>query len=228
MFTDRAFRTARLWSNEQLRVIAPVFTGDIVNVSAWDDRDKDGGRYCDYFTGATEYFTTNYKGERGLQQRPNEFFLDLTGEVPAELRQRFDVAFNHTTLEHVFEVRTAFRNLCTLSRDVVIVVVPFAQVQHETQSFGDFWRFTPTCLRQLYAENGLEVIYESENRNRNEAVYLLFAGARHPERWRHRMPEYRPLDRSAAWIGATPIRDAVISLVTLKWHRLRGGKKEAA
>jgi hypothetical protein len=220
MFTDRAFRMARLWSNHELRQIAGVFTGDVVNVSAWDDRDKAGARYRDYFSSATAYFTTNYSGERGLQQQPNEYFLDLTGDVPAELRQRFDVAFNHTTLEHVFEVRKAFRNLCNLSRDVVIVIVPFAQVQHENSSFGDFWRFTPTCLRRLFDENGLNVIYEAENRDRNAATYLLFVGSRHPERWQNRLPEFAPLERSASWIGATPVRDAVVSLFTGKWHRL--------
>jgi len=228
MFIDRAFRTARLWSNQELRQIAPVFAGDVVNVSAWDDRDKDGGRYRDYFSNAIGYYYTNYSGERGLQQRENEFYLDLTGDVPADLQQRFDVAFNHTTLEHIFDVRKAFRNLCALSKDVVIVVVPFAQVQHEVGSFGDFWRFTPTCLRRLFAENALHVIYESESRDRNAAVYLLFVGSRHPERWQGRLPAYRQLDRSASWIGATPLRDAVFSLLTFKWHRLRGGEKEAA
>ena len=42
--------------------------------------------------------------------------------------------FNHTTLEHIFEVNTAFDNMCAMSNDVVILVLPFAQVQHETGS----------------------------------------------------------------------------------------------
>jgi hypothetical protein len=221
MFTDRQFRTARLWSNRELQRLAPCFAGEVVNVSGWDDRDKEGRRYRDYFTGSTEYFLTNYSGERGLQQQPNEFFVDLTAPLPAELQQRFDVVFNHTTLEHIFEVRAAFRNLCAMSRDVVLVIVPFAQVQHENGSFGDFWRFTPTCLRQLYAENGLTVIYEAENYDRNAATYLLFAGAKHPERWSGKLPVYRPLERSASWIGATPMRDTFAALLTGNWRRLR-------
>jgi hypothetical protein len=225
MFTDRQFRTARLWSNRELAAIAPVFTGDVVNVSGWDDRDKEGRRYRDYFTGANEYFLTNYAGERGMQQQPNEYFVDLTAPLADDLRERFDVVFNHTTLEHIFEVRTAFKNLCAMSKDVVLVIVPFAQVQHENGSFGDFWRFTPTCLRHLYAEHGLQVIYEAENRDRNAATYLLFAGAKHPERYRDRLPTYKPLERSAAWIGATPWRDRFLSLVTGNWRRL--GKKAA-
>jgi hypothetical protein len=221
MWTDRAFRTARLWSNRELQRIAPAFTGDVVNVSGWDDRDKAGRKYREYFTQATTYSLTNYAGERGLQQQPNEHFLDLTQPLPEELHQRFDVVFNHTTLEHIFEVRTAFRHLCEMSRDVVMVVVPFAQVQHENGSFGDFWRFTPTCLRHLYAENQLQVIYEAENRDVNAATYLLFAGARHPERWQGRLPAYLPLSQSAGWIGATPIRDAALAILTGKFHRLK-------
>ena len=227
MFADRTYRLARLWSNGELRRLAPVFAGEVVNVSGWDDRDKDGGRYRDYFTAASGYAITNYGGERGLQHRSGEYYLDLAGEVPEELRQRFDVAFNHTTLEHVFDVRAAFRNLCALTRDVAIVVVPFAQAQHETASFGDFWRFTPTCLRRLFSENGLSVIYEAENSHRNSATYLLFAGSRHPERWQGKLPPFEPLSCSGAWIGATPIRDAIHAILTLSFHRLRRRRRLA-
>lgn len=225
---DRQFRLARLWSNRVLRDIAPRLPGDIVNVSGWDDRDKEGGRYRDYFSAATSYSLTNYSGERGLQQQPNEHFLDLTATVPSALAGRFDVVFNHTTLEHIFEVRTAFRNLCELSRDIVLVIVPFAQVQHENESFGDFWRFTPTCLRHLYRENGLSVIYEAENRDRNAATYLLFVGSRNPERWAGKLPAYQPLERSADWIGRTPIRQTVAALLTGKWHQLGRRQADAA
>ena len=218
---------ARLWSNRELQKVAPVFSGDVVNVSGWDDRDKNGGKYRDYFQNANEYFLTNYAGERGLQQQPNEHFLDLTAPLPDELRQRFAVVFTHTPLEHIFEVRTAFRNLCEMTRDVVIVVVSFAQVQHEIGSFGDFWRFTPTCLRHLYEENGLKVLYEAENQDRNAATYLLFVGARHPERWTGKLPGYTPLTQSAHWIGQTPVRDAIHAFFTGKWHRLRGERKAA-
>jgi hypothetical protein len=221
MFMDRTARIPRLWSNRELQRIAPLFTGDVVNVSGWEDRDKNGGRYRDYFTSATGYFLTNYSGERGLQQLPNEYFLDLTADVPSELRHRFDVVFNHTTLEHVFEVRKAFRTLCELSKDLVIVVVPFAQHQHETLAYGDFWRFTPTCLRRLFEENGLRAIYESENRHRNAGTYLFFVGSRYPERWADRMPKFVPLERSASWIGRTPVRAVVRRIFNGGWRRLQ-------
>ena len=35
----------REWSNMELRKIAPTLTGDIINVSGWEDKDKEGGLY---------------------------------------------------------------------------------------------------------------------------------------------------------------------------------------
>lgn len=198
---DRKFRIARVWSNQELRKLAPLFTGDIVNVSAWDDRDKEGGYYKDYFTQKSGYYYTNYSGERGIQGQPNEYFLDLTQDLPTELKQKFDVVFNHTTLEHLFEVRKAFQNLCIASKDIVIVVVPFCQKQHGRDMYLDFWRFTPTCLRYLFKENNFEVIYEAQSPYKNAAIYLFFVGSRHPERWRGIMPPYRDLKECGDWIG---------------------------
>lgn len=200
---DRKFKIARVWSNRELRKVAPLFTGDVVNISAWDDRDKEGGYYEDYFTQKHQYYYTNYSGERGLQGKKNEYFLDLTQELPNELKQKFDVVFNHTTLEHVFDVRKAFQNLCLASRDIVIVVVPFCQKQHGKNRYQDFWRFTPICLRYLFKENGLEVIYESQSTYKNAAIYLLFVGSRYPENWKQLMPLYQEIEECGDWIGDT-------------------------
>jgi hypothetical protein len=205
---DRRFRLPRLWSNRELRRIAFCFGGDIVNVSAWDDRDKEGGHYKDYFVNASSYSYTNHAGYRGFQGRGNEYPLDLTGEVPNELKQRFDVVFNHTTLEHIFDVRKAFANLCELSKDVTIVIAPFAQVQHESDEWKDFWRFTPACLRRLHEENGLTVVYEAESPHSNSGVYLLSVGSRHPDCWRTRLPPYEPICAAGRWIGLS-VRDVV-------------------
>ncbi len=199
--TNREHRLARLWSNEQLRSLAPLFSGDIVNVSAWDDRDKEGGHYKNYFTSARSYSYTNHDGYRGFQGLPNEYRLDLTGEIPEGLRRRFDVVFNHTTLEHIFDIRKAFADLCELSKDVVIVVVPFAQVQHESDDWKDYWRFTPTCLRTLYGENGLSIVYEAESPHKNAAIYLISIASRQPDRWKARLPAYRLVRACGAWIG---------------------------
>ena len=95
-----------------------------------------------------------------------------------------DVVFNHTTLEHVYEVQVAFRNLCALSRDVVILVVPFLQPYHGT--YGDYWRFTPLALRRMFEDAGMALLYLSYNSHRAAAVYLFAIASWQPERWRDR------------------------------------------
>lgn len=202
---DRKFRLARVWSNQELARIAPAFGGAVVNVSAWQDSDKVSRRYRDYFGNADSYTVTNYAGHHGHQGGADERELDLTAALPEELRGRFDTVFNHTTLEHIFDVGTAFSNLCAMSRDAVIVVVPFAQIQHESASFGDYWRFTPTCLRELFARNGFEVVYEAANSPRNAAIYLLFVGVREASAWAGRLPAHQPIEVAGHLIGDRPL-----------------------
>ena len=198
---DRQFRIARFWSNREIKRLAPLFAGDVVNVSAWDDRDKEGGYYKEYFSSAYRYYYTNYTGIRGYQQKENEYLLDLTGDLPRELKMRFDVVFNHTTLEHIFEIRKAFENFCNMTKDVAIVVVPFSQVQHETESYKDYWRFTPSCMRQMFLENGLDVIYEAESKYKEAAIYLLFVASRNPRKWKEKMPKFEPIIEAGRSIG---------------------------
>ena len=203
---ERRFASARYWSNDELRRLCPSFKGDVVNVSGWDDRDKEGGCYRDYFTSASTSSLTNYRGYRGMLGLPNEHFVDLTEDVPNHLLGRFDTAFNHTTLEHVFEVRKAFRSLCALSRDIVVIVVPFAQMQHEGIDWQDYWRFTPTCIRALFRENGLGTVYESASPQRDAAIYLLFVASRHPSSWAGKLPSCPHLNAIGKWIGRSPAR----------------------
>lgn len=196
-----------MWSNQELRRLAPLCSGVVANVSAGDDVDKEGAVYRDYFKQSDEYWLTNYAARdyRGFKDRPNEIALDLTAPLRADLHGRFDVVFNHTTLEHVFDVFTAFDNLCLMTRDLVILVVPFCQVQHENEGYEDFWRFTPTCLRALFQRQNLSVVYEAANSDFNAAVYILMVASRQPERWAGQMPHWRPLAKVADWVGQEPL-----------------------
>ncbi len=201
MFVDRVFRVPRVWSNKELRKIAFHCSGDVVNVSGWEDRDKEGGRYRDYFVNAKSYYITNFTGWRGLQGCANEIFLDLSVNLPEWFYRRFDTVFSHTTLEHILDVRKALANLCEMSKDAVIVVVPFCQAVHESESYGDYWRFTPSCLRKLFLENGFEVVYESETGRPNAGVYLFALATRNPERWVVKVPRSPGAQNAGAWIG---------------------------
>jgi hypothetical protein len=182
-FVDRIHRLPRIWSNRELARHAPLFAGEVVNVSGWKDVDKEGRHYRDYFVNASSYLITNYKAEaRGFQGQANEIFLDLEGELPAKLGRRFDVVFNHTTLEHVYQVQKAFSNLCEMSRDVVILIVPFLQQYHS--DYGDYWRFTPLALKRMFEERGLALVYLSFNGHPRSSVYVYCIAVRDPERWR--------------------------------------------
>jgi hypothetical protein len=187
LFPDRKYRVPRLWSNAKLRKFAPLFTGDIVNVSAWTDSDKEGKKYRHYFCNASSYHLTNYLPETcGLQGYPNEIFLDLTEKLAPEHERSFDVVFNHTTLEHIFEVQTAFENLCRISRDIVILVVPFLQPMHS--SYGDYWRFTPQTIKRLFAKHGYNILHLSANDHKHTSVYLFCIASRQPEKWKNKIP----------------------------------------
>ncbi|GGD02380.1 class I SAM-dependent methyltransferase [Hyunsoonleella pacifica] len=181
---DRVFRLPRVWSNRELKKIAHLFEGNVVNVSGWKDIDKEGGFYKDYFTSASSYTITNYKREaKGFQGLDNEIFLDLEADLTKELIGKFDTVFNHTVLEHIFEVRKAIKNLCLLTKDIVIVVVPFLQVMHG--DYGDYWRFTPVTMEKLFEVNGMKMITCTFNSHRNASVYLFCVASKKPEKWKH-------------------------------------------
>ncbi|SHK26845.1 hypothetical protein SAMN02745216_03178 [Desulfatibacillum alkenivorans DSM 16219] len=191
---------ARLWSNRELKKFADLFSGDIINVSGWKDEDKEGGFYSDYFTQKSSYTVSNVgRGARGSRGDSLDLTLDLESPLPPELHQKYDVAFNHTTLEHVYDVQTSIGNICKLSRDIVIVVVPFLQMVHwEPGSYGDYWRFTPFAMDQMLQENGFHTLYASHNDNPLHAVYLFYVASRRPENWKDRFPPRTEFDRTNA------------------------------
>jgi hypothetical protein len=228
-FVDKKFRLPRLWSNDELARFAPLFEGDVANVSGWKDEDKAGRHYRDYFSKARSYTITNYRSEaRGFQGVEGEIFLDLTASLPEELKRRFDVVLNHTALEHIYEVRTAFANLCAMTRDIAIVVVPFLQPMHS--DYGDYWRFSPQAIEKLWQENGLDPLYLSFNSHRKAAVYIFSIGSRNPEKWAGRIPRKtgfvdprKPSDRFEPYCGchSLPNTGYAIARRFRKWFGLR-------
>lgn len=221
-FVDRVHRLPRLWSNRELKQVAHLFEGDIVNVSAWKDQDKEGGFYKDYFSNASSYSITNYKAEaNGLQNKNHETYLDLENELPDYLESSFDVVFNHTTLEHVFEVRKSFSNLCLMSRDVVITVLPFMQQYHA--HYGDFWRFSPELVKRLFAENGFELVYQSFNNHKAASVYLFSIASKKPEQWSKHFPDWVYTCKDARTILQEPYAGchAIPNRVFRLWLRIK-------
>jgi hypothetical protein len=183
----------RNWSNAELRKFARLYDGPVINVSGWKDEDQAGGHYRDYFSAATAYTVSNFAGTKGAQGREAEVFIDLEGAASAALAEKYQVVFNHTTLEHVYDIKTALANLCALSNDTVILVTPFLQQVHfEDGSFGDFWRPTPQCLTRMLAENGFETVYQSANDNEWYIVYVFTIASRFPARYAQQIPREYP------------------------------------
>lgn len=186
-YHHRAFRRARIWSNQELEKFGGLFHGTVVNVSAWEDKDKEGRRYRDYFPSCASYHITNFGTDQGtLQGAENESFLDLEAELQPGLVGHFDVVFNHTTLEHVYEFRTAFRNLCRLSKDIVIIVVPWLQPLHT--NYGDYWRFSPQAVVRLFEEQEMKTLHLSWTNTKRASVYVFAIASRNPGRWKHAFP----------------------------------------
>ena len=216
LLIDRKYRLARIWSNRELKKFAHLFQGDILNVSGWKDEDKEGRRYREYFANAERYFISNYKKEiMGLQGMEGEFYLDLAADLDRQYENRFDVAFNHTTLEHIYEVRKAFANLCLLSKDTVILVVPFMQQMHG--DYGDYWRFTPLTIKKLFEENGFTLLYLTFNHHWRASVYIFAIASKRPEAWRDRIQNTFSFespnafgDRFESYIGCRAIPNSLL------------------
>lgn len=164
---------ARAWSNNELRKFAHKFKGDVVNVSAWADRDKEGGTYKSYFKNAKTYTLMNNKGKKGFQNTQGEIFLDLEEDIPKTLVRKFDVVFNHTTLNWIYDFKKAFRNLCLMSRKTVILIVPFSVEDNKS-----YWRFTPKAMKRMFKDNGFEVDYLTMNYNPFAYRYIFAVGER--------------------------------------------------
>jgi hypothetical protein len=183
MFRDKKFRVPRIWSNRELEKFSHLFIGKAVNVSGWKDQDKEGRKYREYFSNISEYWITNYKSSaRGFQgNQENEFFLDLEDDLDENMYGKFDFVFNHTVLEHIFNVNKAFENLCKLSNDIVIVVIPFLQEQHA--EYGDYWRFTPLTIDKLFKKNNVDLLYINYNDSVNDSIYIFAIGTKDNDKW---------------------------------------------
>ena len=176
----------RAFSNRILRQHLRHLGGDIVNVSGWEDRDKEGGFYRQYYGWLNRYVITNIGGESGMPAEIPEdvesVYLDLEQPVPAELIGQFDVVFSHTVLEHVYTTQQALENLALLSRDVVVTVIPFSQGVHYTSSFSDYVRLSPFYLKRFFEERGFTVLLSTCNDQPFFPIYLVFVATLCPEK----------------------------------------------
>ena len=133
-----------------------------------------------------------------------------TGEMPLglfidaliELEKKFDVVFNHTTLEHIVHVEQAFENLCALSRDAVILVVPVIQNFHIVESYGDYWRMMPFAVAKLFKRHGFTTLVLKVNEQPFAPIYCFAIGVRDPKKYSCIISEDFELDAGARLYGS--------------------------
>jgi len=204
---DKRIINPRIFSNEMLRKYADFFDGSVINVSGWDDRDCENGFYKDYFKNISSYCVSNVSDEdKGLgtvaESGVKEIEIDLIKPISEEYKNKFDVVFNHTTLEHVIDVQTAFKNLCELSRDAVIIVVPVIQQLH-IRSFGDYWRITTLGIAKLFMQNGFTPLVIKTNDQSFAPIYCFAIGVRNPEKYKDKFEKELDFEMGAALYGSS-------------------------
>jgi hypothetical protein len=97
---------------------------------------------------------------------------DLNDPIPASLTQKFSLVFDGGTLEHIFNVPTAFKNCM----EMIEVGGHFIQVNVANNFAGHgFWQFSPELLFRMFSkENGFQVraalVYEIEPNGKWYAV----------------------------------------------------------
>ncbi len=175
----------RAWSNSELKKICEKLPLDkkVINISGWEDKDKESGFYKDYFTSPQVYEISNYTGDikRGANDSPC-IELDLTKPLPDTYKNKYDIGFHHTVLEHLEDPVFAFNQMAAITDDLLISVVPWKQKLHfEPGQFGDYYRFSPLIMRKYYEDNGFTVLYESYTPRPALDVYLFYVGSKKPE-----------------------------------------------
>ena len=206
----------RLWSNRELvRALEPLKPHEmVINVSGHQDRDKQGGHYRDYFR--TEGYDVSYYSSDQVEGLgvAGSIPLDLMSPLPDEYVGKYDLAFNHTVLEHVPNPFFAFEQIAKLSRDLVLTVVPFRQQVHFSPGhYGDYFRFSPMAMRYLHELNGIETLFESHTPSPAGEFYVVSLGtkrlASHAE-YPRVLPE---LDSMNGTVGRHGFRDSLSHVI---------------
>ncbi len=197
----------RHFSNVMLKKFGKYFSGDMINVSGWDDRDREGKKYQDYFPHKKSYVVSNAstytKGLGSMNtSHTKELEIDLNYPIRDDLQKKFDVVFNHTTLEHVVNFEQAFSNLCELSRDAVIIVVPTLQQIHFSKGYGDYWRPTPLTIATLFYRYGFTPLVVTTNDQAFAAVYIFAIGVRDPKKYEGKITPITKFDMGEQLYGS--------------------------
>ena len=99
-------------------------------------------------------------------------------------------------VEHVFDVSKAFENMCLLSKNFVILIVPQFQMIHDYhRGYKDYWRFTPFVIDELFKRNNYTVLFRETTYGFSESNYLFYiATKRNAENYKKYFPLLKPVE----------------------------------
>ncbi len=217
-------KSVRNWSNDELRKFSDSLYGEVINISGWKDEDKEGGYYREYFPKSSKYYLSNYGNDkiRGISEDiRTDFTIDLENEIDKTLQNRFDVVFHHTILEHVKDPSFVFENLSSMSKNILISVVPFKQKLHfGSGSYGDYFRFSPMAMRNLYEDNGFKILYESFSPPPFIDIYLFYIGYKSDEWGKGRNKTMLNLEKLNQVMGANKWKILLYNIFYNIWNKI--------
>ncbi|MBI9077610.1 MAG: methyltransferase domain-containing protein [Desulfatibacillum sp.] len=90
---------------------------------------------------------------------------DMNTPIPETLANSYDLVFEHGTLEHIFDIKTAFENIIRMVKvgGTIFHLAPLDLVNH------GFYNFSPTLYYDIYRVNGF--------------MPVTFFMAESPEKW---------------------------------------------
>jgi SAM-dependent methyltransferase len=142
---------ARMESNRWLSAHTASIQGRVLSIGSMDDRDGEGRRYREYFTGATSYTTSEHIPYPGC-----ELVIDVR-TMPQVADASFDCVFCSGVLEHVDDYDAGMREITRILKPggVLLLGLPFRQGLHLVPT--DYWRFTEFGIRTLLQRNGYHI-----------------------------------------------------------------------
>lgn len=128
-------------------------------------------RQREYFS-AAEYHTL----ESAESKIPATYQCSATdlSQIPSD---SYDWVISTAVLEHVDDCWAAAREQVRITKPggYIYCLIPFAQVLHPAEYFGDFWRFTPQGLRKLFEGCApLEIEVWGDNPTQANGYAILF------------------------------------------------------
>jgi hypothetical protein len=169
----------RKWSNREIKNIVnlPLLNKTVLNLSGWDDSDKEGKQYREYFTGSKSYSISRYQKDNVRSVDGCTLIIDLENIETSDLSETFDIVFTHTVLEHVYDLKSAFKIMRILSNKYIVGVVPMVNVVHwEVNSYQDYWRFTPHGVNKCLEDIDYELIHLKVGPKTDLYQYIVFVG----------------------------------------------------